>query len=84
MLPIAVPAAAGAAGLLLALASQGGRLPQLYCYLVSLMTGYVVTAMLEEDLGLSTQEGICRSGQLIKSLCLASRYSAHEHDILTL
>ena len=48
MLPTATLAAAGP---FLALASPGSRLPQLYCYLVSVTTGYVAVVMLEEELG---------------------------------
>jgi hypothetical protein len=51
ILLVAVIPGAGVIGLFQALPGQGSRLPQLCGYLVSLLTGYIVTAMLETPPG---------------------------------
>jgi hypothetical protein len=46
---LAIMAAAACVGWLHSFPGQRSRLPQVACYLVSLITGYVVTAMLEGE-----------------------------------
>ena len=50
-LAITVIQGAVVAGLFQTLPAPGSRLPQLYCYLANVLTGYIVTAMLEEEPG---------------------------------
>jgi hypothetical protein len=65
-------AGAGVAGLFQVLPGQGSWLPLLYGYLVSVMTGYVVTAMLEVDPGIkSVPAGVARTTQSSEDLAPA-------------
>ncbi len=73
LLLVAILVAAGIAVLFLSLPGEKSRLPQLYCYLVSVMTGYVVAAMLEEDLRIDADSAFA-SPRLTAETCLVADF----------